>query len=309
MKKLVNNYDDILTDEDKLNIINDYVNNLYSIRRLVEKYNVRSKEYIRKLLGDNIRSISEGNKVAHKLYPDSFKHSEKTKKIMSEKRKQFMKEHPEKTAWRLKNMSYPEKCFQKFLEDNGYDKKYLIIRERPVFPYYIDFAFEDVKIAVEIDGSQHEDEHRKQRDVKKDNLLQENGWRVIRISENAVKTDWSIIKTELDKYLNNVDYYNPDRVGIFTHKSPYTKKERNERGYTSLEEERMMKQRRVERPEKDEMVKLISSLSLVQIGNMYGVSDNAIRGWLKWYNLPYKYNDITKFLRENNIVDNRKVVK
>ena len=309
MKKQVNSYDDILTDEDKSNIINDYVNNLYSIPRLIEKYNVRSKEYIRKLLGDNIRSIGEANKIARKLFPDSFKHSEETKKLIGERRKQFMKEHPEKTAWRLKNMSYPEKCFQKFLEDNGYDKKYLIIREKSVFPYYIDFAFEDVKIAVEIDGSQHEEEHRKQQDIKKDNLLKENGWRVIRISEHIVKTDWNAIKIELDKYLNNIDYSNPDRVGIFMHKPTYIRKERQENGYTICEEKRMIEQRKVERPSRDEMIHLISSFSLLQIGNMYDVSDNAIRRWLKWYKLPFKYDDITDFLISNDIIDNIKFKK
>ena len=49
MKKQVNNYNNILSDEIKSNIINDYVNNFLSIRKIIEKYNIKSKEYIRKL--------------------------------------------------------------------------------------------------------------------------------------------------------------------------------------------------------------------------------------------------------------------
>jgi hypothetical protein len=63
---------------------------------------------------------------------------------MREKRLSFMKEHPEKTAWRQSNMSYPEKCFQDIIKENNLDKKYLIYREYSVFPYFIDFAFINV---------------------------------------------------------------------------------------------------------------------------------------------------------------------
>ena len=94
---------------------------------------------------------------------------------MREKRLKFMKEHPEKTAWRRSNMSYPEQQFAKFLEERGYSKKYLIEREKSVYPYFIDFAFTDLKIAVEIDGSQHLEEDRHKRDEAKDALLINNG--------------------------------------------------------------------------------------------------------------------------------------
>lgn len=72
-------------------------------------------------------------------------------------------------------MSYPEQQFQRFLEDYGYVNKYLIERELSVFPYFIDFAFTDLKIAIEIDGSQHLEEDRKLKDIKKDEVLQNNG--------------------------------------------------------------------------------------------------------------------------------------
>lgn len=47
-------------------------------------------------------------------------------------------------------------------------------------------------------------------------------------------------------------------------------------------------------PPKDELEKLIYSLSFVKIGKKYGVSDKAVTKWCKKYSLPYKYNDLHK---------------
>lgn len=46
--------------------------------------------------------------------------------------------------------------------------------------------------------------------------------------------------------------------------------------------------RKVNRPSKEKLTSLISNTSFVKIGKMYGVSDNTIRKWCKFYNLPYK---------------------
>lgn len=73
--------------------------------------------------------------------------------------------------------SYPEKYFIGVL-DNW---KIRYVREKKVGPYFIDFAIEDHQIAVEIDGKQHLRPDRMEHDKKKDLLLSNNGWRVIRI--------------------------------------------------------------------------------------------------------------------------------
>lgn len=52
------------------------------------------------------------------------------------------------------------------------------------------------------------------------------------------------------------------------------------------------------RPDKKILTDDICSLPLLQIGNKYGVSDNAVRKWLKYYNLPSKRKDI-KELKNN----------
>lgn len=51
----------------------------------------------------------------------------------------------------------------------------------------------------------------------------------------------------------------------------------------------------VERPERDELKKLIREKPFTQIGKMFGVSDNAIRKWCLSYNLPTKKGEIKKY--------------
>lgn len=43
--------------------------------------------------------------------------------------------------------------------------------------------------------------------------------------------------------------------------------------------------RKVERPSQEELKNLMDNTSMVSIGKMYGVSDNAVRKWAKAYNL------------------------
>lgn len=49
-------------------------------------------------------------------------------------------------------------------------------------------------------------------------------------------------------------------------------------------------------PDKDKLLKEISSnKSMIQIGKDFGVTDNAVRRWCRFYNLPYKQEDRLKF--------------
>ena len=69
--------------------------------------------------------------------------------------------------------------------------------------YYLDFFFPNKMIALEIDGSQHEDPERKALDIKKDKALIENGYKVYRIKWKEIQSDKgkAYIKEEIDKFL------------------------------------------------------------------------------------------------------------
>jgi len=58
-------------------------------------------------------------------------------------------------------------------------------------------------------------------------------------------------------------------------------------------------------PSKQILINDLSLMNITKIGKKYGVSDSAVRKWLKKYNLPSKCNKITSFLKENNYEDKR----
>ena len=57
------------------------------------------------------------------------------------------------------------------------------------------------------------------------------------------------------------------------------------------------KKRRVieNRPSKEELLKELQNSNFVQVGNKYGVSDNAIRKWCKAYGLPHTIKEIKNY--------------
>ena len=271
-----------INKKDVIDIIRLYVDEKYSIRDIVKVYNI-PKSIISKILGTNVRTISESNIISHKKYPEKYLHNEKTKEILRIKRLEYIKNNPDKTAWRLSNFSYPEKIFYNKLIENGYDKKNLIIREYSFYPYFIDFAFINEKIAIEIDGSQHLLDNRKEHDIKKDKLLLENNWKIIRITEKEVKDNINHVFNIIDNVLNNTICNNYIKVGILKHKSSdYVKVERNFDGKSIKQIQSNLNQRKVKnRPSKDVLKNDIEKLGYMGTGRKYGVSDNTIRKWIK----------------------------
>jgi very-short-patch-repair endonuclease len=53
-------------------------------------------------------------------------------------------------------------------------------RQHPVPPYVLDFYCEELKLAVELDGGQHNSDPKAARDTKRDNVLREHGIEVVR---------------------------------------------------------------------------------------------------------------------------------
>lgn len=53
--------------------------------------------------------------------------------------------------------------------------------------------------------------------------------------------------------------------------------------------------RKVERPPRDVLKEQIRNFSFLKIGEMYGVSDNSIRKWCDFYNLPRKKTEINQY--------------
>jgi very-short-patch-repair endonuclease len=257
-----------------------YVDDLWSIRDICKKYNV-GKVIITDILGNCIRDYSESGKIGRKRYP--YTHTEESKKKLREKRLEYMRNNPEKTSWRQKNMSYPEKIFLDEVLKLGWGKKYTIIREFSVFPFFIDFAFVNEMVAVEIDGSQHLLEERKIRDNQKDELLIKKGWTIVRIAESDVKKNKTDLFENLEKILLSLFREKKYEFGLLEHPKTYEKKPILVNGLTEGELGRMKGGRKTERPPLDELIRLVNEIGYVGTGKKFGVSDNAIRKWIRFY--------------------------
>lgn len=76
--------------------------------------------------------------------------------------------------------SYPETWFMRMIESESIDNSY--IREYKFYTFSLDFVWLDKKIAVEVDGQFHKTSaYQKDCDTRKDILLSENGWHILRI--------------------------------------------------------------------------------------------------------------------------------
>ena len=114
--------------------------------------------------------------------------------------------------------SYPEKFMIGVFERNNLYEKYTIIEKMPFSKYFLDFAFIEIKLCVEVDGKQHyitpeAIEH----DRIRDEFLISQGWKIYRINwitlcNNAVEEI-----DELINFIDNINYstnrfYNIDEV-------------------------------------------------------------------------------------------------
>lgn len=108
------------------------------------------------------------------------------------------------SGWKSRNKpSYAELFFMDVLKNNNIKYEF----EKICGKYFIDFAIESKKIALEIDGRQHLMEDRKKSDNLKDDFLKSDGWSVYRIPWKSINTESgkSFIKKEIDKFL---EFYN-----------------------------------------------------------------------------------------------------
>ena len=101
--------------------------------------------------------------------------------------------------------SYPEKWFMRVVENELKDKSY--VKEFSFHRFSIDFAWPAKKVAIEIGGAQHYLQNEfglKQhaRDVEKDKLLKEEGWKELRTAWTEIYAnpkDWILkVKSIVD---------------------------------------------------------------------------------------------------------------
>ena len=137
-----------------------------------------SKKQLEKIERDSRRD--ENGKLKYK----SHKHTEETKKILSEKRKQWLKDHKDEHVWKRHSKFVSEPCenLKQYLKDKGIN----FVEEYEPFNdvnYCVDIAWPDEKIAIEINGNQHynRDGSLCKYYQERHNLFENRGWKVFEI--------------------------------------------------------------------------------------------------------------------------------
>lgn len=230
------------------------------------------------------------------------KQSEKTKKLLSEKMKNYLKNNQGKHVWKKnsKFISTPCQMFKNFLSNNGVSFYPEYTDSKWQHNYSIDIAFVNEKVGVEINGNQHynSDGTLKQYYRIRQDYLKSCGWKIIEIPYsmvwnddfkekilNDIKTKFAVV-TDYDyapmialKQRKNAIKYVCSRCGGIkkTKGSVYCNK------CASIISGQ--KNRKVERPDKETLKHEIAENSFLALGRKYGVSDNAIRKWCKGYGM------------------------
>lgn len=288
----------VLTEEIINSIISEYKLGS-TFTEIYHKFELKSKHILNRILNNAgiKRSLSEAAKLCRTKF--KFTHSEETKKKIRYQRLKFMRENPEKTAWRQSNISYPEKLFLNKIMEIGWNQKYLIIRERSFFPYFIDFSFELNKVAVEIDGSQHSNVDRIESDNKKNDLLTSSGWTVLRFSASKIQFEIDDCIEIIQNFLSDGD----QKVGVYSYsrykriisESKISSNNKRKVDKSKVEYEVFqcpltkktyqynLSQRKVIRPELNVLLEDIKNFGYRGTGKKYGVSDSCIKKWVKMY--------------------------
>lgn len=96
--------------------------------------------------------------------------------------------------------SYAERWFATSITNDNFLSTCSIIEQFPEGKYRIDFAFVDQRVAVEIDGCQHELPEIRNKDLIRDAYLQSKGWSIYRIA-------WTLIHNNPKQCLNDLCNY------------------------------------------------------------------------------------------------------
>lgn len=249
--------------------------------------------------------ISLANKK--RIIPDD------VRKKISESRKRYLEEHPDQVPYKLnhksKGESYPEKYFREWLEKENISFE----QEYHFGVYSFDFLINNF-IDLEIDGSQHYADGRiRKSDEKRDKRAKENGFIVYRINWPKYQQleDKEKFLLELKQFIKNTSLNPPKIIPALNGKKvlrkdysgkkvvkikKYTENKcklcgkpltSEQKYYCSLE--CRYKDNKVSDGKVNKAIKLLTEgNSFLSVAKKIGVSDNAIRKWLRKRNINPK---------------------
>lgn len=76
-------------------------------------------------------------------------------------------------------------------------------RQHPIDKFVVDFLCNEYKLIVDVDGGIHNEESVKERDIKRENILRELGWGIIRFSNEEIHYNISSVLEKLASFIKN----------------------------------------------------------------------------------------------------------
>jgi len=232
--------------------------------------------------------------------------SEEAKSHLSEVRKKWLKDNPERHPWRSKDRfkSVPCNILKDMFAQEGLSflEEYIPIGDRF---YSLDIAFPDKKIAIEVNGNQHYDSEGKLKSYyqERHDNIETDGWHIIELhystvyNADLIKKLVSDLKQSHGLGITDYSFYQEEQKRIRNEK--ITKRE-NKFNCKKCGIQRKFKSanglcskcykettRQVPRPSREQLFADVSSMSIVSVGKKYGVSDNSVRKWCKLYGIIF----------------------
>jgi hypothetical protein len=219
------------------------------------------------------------------------KHSEKSKKIISDKRINYLLNNKDKHPWKNNNkfISKPCEYFKKILSEHNieYISEFNPIKERN---FSIDIVILNKKIGIEINGNQHynKDKTLKKYYKERKEIIEKDGWIIYDIHYSKVY-DINFIEKFIHNLLQfqnqvNVDFnFNINKIKnkIFcsncgTEITKYSKSGLCKKCVKTI----CIKRKCINRPTYDELYEKVNRFGYRKTGKIYNVSDTCIRNWL-----------------------------
>lgn len=191
----------------EVQIKRDKSNNPYNFKNL-------PKDKLLEICYKGIQVVKEKYKTGELIGSFTGKqHTDETKEKIRKGRVKYLIEHPgQHGAFDKSKKTYLEEWFNEFLLKNDLYSKYNIIYNYSVYPYFLDYAFVDLQLDIELDGSWHYTyENTIKHDIKRNNDLINKGWKVFRISIDEVNKNREKIENEVLNYLNEYTEYSENR--------------------------------------------------------------------------------------------------
>lgn len=272
--------------------IQEYYNSGKTLNEVVIKYG-KSRGYYYRLSKKDIFNLrtQEENREMNKINRKPI--SEFTRKKISNSLTKYYIENPDKIPYRVyhsSNESYPEKYFTEVFENEkiSYEKEYRVKN------YSLDFVILGKKIDIEIDGDQHHRDKRVMKnDARRNEFLESEGWKIIRIKWS----DFQRLNTEeKNEYIRNLKSHIEgllETLPSFETKNTHISRNMCICGelkwYTSklcikCHANIKHNKSKINLTNLDKLLSEVEDYGYVGTGRIYGVSDNTIKKWLKKLN-------------------------